>query len=99
MLGYVDSKIMSDAANTQQLSQPAETQTEVPKTAPVETSAPVQAAQETAPQSTSELFNQALSAQQKNSLDEALNAYSLILKSSDLTKDQASVAHHNLSLI
>ena len=80
MLGYVDSKIMSDAANTQQPAAMTEAPTEVPK-------------------NTAELFNQALSAQQKNNPDEAFNAYTLILKSADLTKDQGSVAHHNLSII
>lgn len=75
MLAYVDSKIMSDAANPQ------------PETPPLTNS------------SNSELFNLALSAQQKNNLDEALNAYNQILASKDLTKDQASVAHHNLSLV
>lgn len=75
MLGYVDSKVMSDAANPQPEMTPSTNQTH------------------------SELFNLALSAQQKNNLDEALNAYNQILASKDLTKDQASVAHHNLSLV
>lgn len=90
---------MSDAANTQQATPTLETQAEVPKTSTTESSEPIQSEPNEMTQSTSELFSIALSAQQKNNLDDALNAYSLILSSADLTKDQLSVAHHNLSII
>lgn len=47
-------------------------------------------------------FNAALDAQQKGRIEEAILAYQQLLKpteSTSLTKDQASVVHHNLSVL
>ena len=96
---------MSDAASTQSVPTTQEVvqdtvtvqpgQTEPVKTEPLQPE-PVQIE---LTGTNSELFNLALSAQQKNKLDEALNAYHQILKSPELTKGQASVVHHNQSII
>lgn len=99
---------MSDAANTQPeptASQPLTTQdvqrdqAETPAAVETPTTKTQNNVNALTGKTSSELFSLALSAQQKNNFDEALSAYNQLLKSTDLTKDQASVAHHNLSLI
>jgi hypothetical protein len=92
MLAYVDSIVMSDAPSTQTTEQPVTTK---PAAQPLT----VEPTKMEFTGTNSELFNVALNAQQKNNLDEALNAYNQILKSPLLTKGQASVVHHNKSII